>query len=208
MMQSRRDFLKNAGKVAIAASVASALPLGAMAEEAAEHPYTYAKLDPEKVADRAYACFSELGGCAAGVVGGIVSCLADEVGAPFTTFPIKMFQNGAAGYGQNSLCGCLGGAAAAIGLVCEAADSKACLKEVMDWYKTSTLPTYDRGSAPAVAQVVPGSTECRDSLMQFFTAVPEINYDMKHPDRINRCACLTADVARKTVEVLNAKFGV
>ena len=78
----------------------------------------------------------------------------------------------------------------------------------MDWYKTSSLPAYDRGSAPAVAQVVPGSTECRDSLMEFFKAVPEINYDMKHPDRINRCACLTADVARKTVEVLNAKFGV
>ena len=208
MMQSRRDFLKNVGKVAVAASVASALPLGAMAEQTAEHPYPYVKLDPEKVADRAYVRFSELGGCAAGVVAGVVESLAEEVGAPYTTFPVKMFQNGAAGYGQNSLCGCLGGAAAAIGLVCETADSRACLKEVMDWYKTSTLPTYDRGSAPAVAQVVPGSTECRDSLMEFFKAVPEINYDMKHPDRINRCACLTADVARKTVEVLNAKFGV
>ena len=123
-------------------------------------------------------------------------------------FPVKMFQNGAAGYGQNSLCGCLGGAAAVIGLVCESADSKACLKEVMEWYKTSTLPTYDRGSAPAVAQVVPGSPNCADSLLQFFQAAPQINYDMSHPDRINRCACLTADVARKTAEVLNAKFGV
>ena len=206
MMQSRRDFLKNVGKVAVAASVASALPLGAMAEEAAAHPYTYVQLDPEAVADRAYARFSELGGCCVGVVAGVVDCLAEAVGTPYTTFPVKMFQNGAAGYGQNSLCGCLGGAAAVIGLVCEAADSKACLKEIMDWYKTSTLPTYDRGSAPAVAQVVPGSTECRDSLMQFFTAAPQINYDMSHPDRINRCACLTADVARKTVEVLNAHF--
>ena len=41
MMQSRRDFLKNVGKVAVAASVASALPLGAMAEQTAEHPYPY-----------------------------------------------------------------------------------------------------------------------------------------------------------------------
>ena len=209
MMQSRRDFLKNVGKVAVAASVATALPLSAMAEEtAAVHPYTYAKLDPEKVADRAYARFSELGGCAVGVVAGVVDCLAEEVGAPYTTFPVKMFQNGAAGYGQNSLCGCLGGAAAVIGLVCESADSKACLKEVVDWYKTSTLPTYDRGTAPAVAQVVPGSPNCMDSLSKFFEAAPQINYDMKHPDRINRCACLTADVARKTAEVLNAKFGV
>lgn len=207
MLQSRREFLKSVGKVAVAASVASVIPMSAMAEEAA-HPYTYAKIDPEAAADRAYARFSELGGCCVGVVAGLVDCLAEAVGAPYTSFPVKMFQNGAAGYGQNSLCGCLGGAAAVIGLVCEAADSKACLKEVMDWYKTSTLPAYDRGSAPAVAQVVPGSPNCADSLLQFFTAAPQINYDMSHPDRINRCACLTADVARKTAEVLNAKFGV
>ena len=208
MIQSRRDFLKNVGKVAVAASVASVIPMSAMAEAPSVHPYTYAKLDPEKVADCAYKRFSELGGCCVGVVAGLVESLAATVGAPYTEFPVKMFQNGAAGYGQNSLCGCLGGAAAVIGLVCESADSKACLKEVMDWYKTSTLPTYDRGSAPAVAQVVPGSPNCADSLLQFFTAAPQINYDMKHPDRVNRCACLTADVARKTAEVLNAKFGV
>ena len=207
MLQSRREFLKSVGKVAVAASVASAIPMSAMAEAPA-HPYTYAKIDPEVAADRAYARFSELGGCCVGVVAGLVDCLAESVGAPYTEFPVKMFQNGAAGYGQNSLCGCLGGAAAVIGLVCESADSKAVLKEVMDWYKTSTLPTYDRGTAPAVAQVVPGSPNCADSLMQFFTAAPQINYDMKHPDRINRCACLTADVARKTAEALNAKFGV
>ena len=205
MIQSRRDFLKTAGKVAVAASVASVVPMSAMAETPA-HPYVYAKLDPEKVADCAYKRFSELGGCCVGVVAGLVDCLA-EIYPAYAQFPVKMFQNGAAGYGQNSLCGCLGGAAAVIGMVCEAADSKACLKEVMDWYKTSTLPTYDRGSAPAVAQVVPGSPNCADSLLQFFQAAPQINYDMSNPDRINRCACLTADVARKTAQVLNAKFG-
>ena len=206
MMQSRREFLKNVGKVAVAASVATAIPMSVMAE-APVHPYAYAKLDPEAVADLAYKRFSELGGCCVGVVAGLVESLA-AVNPDFAQFPVKMFQNGAAGYGQNSLCGCLGGAAAVIGLVCESADSKACLKEVIEWYKTSTLPTYDRGSAPAVAQVVPGSANCADSLLQFFQAAPQINYEMGNPDRINRCACLTADVARKTAEVLNAKFGV
>ena len=205
MMQSRREFLKNVGKVAVAASVATAIPMSVMAE-APVPPYAYAKLDPEKVGDCAYKRFSELGGCCVGVVAGLVESLA-AVNPDFAQFPVKMFQNGAAGYGQNSLCGCLGGAAAVIGMVCESADSKACLKEVIEWYKTSTLPTYDRGSAPAVAQVVPGSPNCADSLLQFFQAAPQINYDMSNPDRINRCACLTADVARKTAEVLNAKFG-
>ena len=208
MIQSRREFLKNVGKGAVAASVASVIPMSAMAEAPAAHPYPYYKLDPEKVADCAYKRFSELGGCCVGVVAGLVESLAAAGGEPFASFPVKMFQNGAAGYGQNSLCGCLGGAAAVIGLVCEAADSKAVLKEVMDWYKTSTLPTYDRGTAPAIAQVVPGSVNCADSLLKFFEAAPSVNYDMSNPDRINRCRCLTADVARKTAEALNAHFGV
>ena len=38
MMQSRREFLKNVGKVAVAASVATAIPMSVMAE-APVHPY-------------------------------------------------------------------------------------------------------------------------------------------------------------------------
>ena len=207
--ESRREFLLNTGKVLGGAAVMSAVaPLTKVIAEDAVHPYTWAKIDPEKAADCAYARFSELGGCCVGVVAGIVDCLAEAVGAPFTTFPVQMFQNGAAGYGQNSLCGCLGGAAAVIGMVCPAAESKAVLKEVMTWYKESTLPTYDRGTAPAIAQVVPGSVNCSDSLLKFFEAAPSVNYDMSNPDRINRCRCLTADVARKTAELLNAHFGL
>ena len=77
----------------------------------------------------------------------------------------------------------------------------------MTWYKESTLPTYDRGT-PAIAAVVPGSPNCSDSLLKFFEAAPSVNYDMSNPDRVNRCRCLTADVARKTAEALNAHFGV
>ena len=117
MIQSRRDFLKNAGKVAVAASVATVLPMGALAEKV-EHPFTWSHLDPEATADRAYASFSSMGGCCIAVADAIIGQLADTVGAPFDGIPVKMFQNGAAGYGINSLCGCLGGAAACIGLVC------------------------------------------------------------------------------------------
>ena len=77
MIQSRREFLKTAGKVAVAASVASALPMSAMAEAPAVHPYTYAKLDPEAVADLAYKRFSELGGCCVSVADAIIGELAD-----------------------------------------------------------------------------------------------------------------------------------
>lgn len=204
MLQSRRDFLKNASKIAVAASVASVLPVASLAEKA-EHPFTYVHLDPEATADRAYASFTAMGGCCIAVADSIIGQLADTVGAPFDGIPVRMFQNGAAGYGVNSLCGCLGGAAACIGLVCEGADSKALLAEVMKWYRESDLPAYDRGE-PALAAVVPGSVNCIDSLGQFFAATGITS--MSDPGRINRCACLAADVAAKTVELLNAHFGV
>ncbi len=204
MIQTRRDFLKNVGKVAVAASVASVVPMSAVAEKPT-HPFTYAHLDPDETADRAYASFSAMGGCCIGVTDAIIGQLADKVGAPFDGVPVQMFANGATGYTANSLCGCLGGAAAAIGLVCAPADSKALLKEVLDWYKTTEVPTY-AGGKPAIAKVVPGSVNCIDSLGKFFQATGIT--DMSDPERINRCACLTADVAKKTVELLNAHFGV
>ena len=204
MLQSRREFLKSAGKVAVAASVASVIPMNAMAEKPA-HPFAYVRLDPEATADRAYASFSALGGCAIGVADAIIGQLADTVGAPFDGVPVQMFANGAAGYGANSLCGCLGGAAACFGLVCDGPTSKELLKELMTWYRESELPNYDR-SKPALAKVVPGSVNCIDSCGKFFQATGITS--MADPERINRCACLTADVARKAVELLNAKLGV
>ena len=204
MLQSRRDFLKNVGKVAVAASVASAIPMSAMAEKPV-HPFTYVHLDPEKAADRAYAAFTQLGGCCVSVADAIIGELADQVGAPFDGIPVQIWTNGGAGYGQNSLCGCLGGAAGAIGLVCDKATSSAMLKELCTWYKETNLPVYDRGEK-ALAQVVPGSVNCIDSLGKFFAASGVSS--MSDPGRIVRCSCLAADVAKKTVELLNAHYGV
>lgn len=199
MIQSRRDFLKNAGKLAVAASVASVVPMSALAEEAKNtHPYTYTKLDPEATANLAYESFSAMGGCCIGVANALIGQLYPE-------FPVQMFANGAAGYSVNSLCGCVGGAAAAFGLYCEAADSKALLKELQTWYKESTLPMFERDEK-VVAQVVPGSVNCVDSLGQFFRASGIT--EMSDPNRIHRCALLTADVAKKAAELLNAHFGV
>lgn len=198
MVQSRRDFLKSAGKLAVAASVASVLPMSAVAETAAAHPYAYTKLDPDVTANIAYESFSAMGGCCIGVANALIGQLYPE-------FPVQMFGNGAAGYTANSLCGCLGGAAAAFGLYCSAADSKTLLKEIMTWYKESTLPVFERDE-PVAAQVVPGSVNCADSVGKLFQAT-DIR-EMSDPRRIHRCALLTADVAKKAAEMLNAHFGV
>ena len=204
MIQSRREFLKSAGKLAVAASVATALPMSAVAEKPA-HPFTYVHLDPDATADRAYNAFTKVGGCCASVAEAIIGQLAEVVGAPFDGVPIEMFTNGGAGYGQNSLCGCIGGAAACIGLVCDKATSSAILKELCTWYKETNLPMYDK-QEKALAQVVPGSVNCADSLGKFFAASGVSS--MSDPGRIVRCSCLAADVAKKTVELLNAHYGV
>ena len=204
MIQSRRDFLKSAGKIAVAASVASVVPMSAIAEKPA-HPFTYVHLDPDATADRAYSSFTKMGGCCVAVADAIIGQLGDVVGAPFDGIPVQMFTNGGAGYGQNSLCGCLGGAAAAIGLVCDKATSSALLKELCTWYKETNLPIYDK-QEKALAQVVPGSVNCIDSLSKFFAATGITT--LADPGRVVRCSCLAADVAKKTVELLNANFGV
>ena len=206
MIQSRREFLKSVGKVTVAATAASLLPMAATAEaEAPAYPFTYVHVDPVEAADRTYAAFSVLGGCAASVFDGVVGQLGDLYGAPYNGLPPRMFADGAAGYGAGTLCGCLGGAAAVFGLFCEAAEARELLAELMTWYRTSEVPTYDRGE-PCIAQVVPASVNCADSLAKFFAATGIT--EMSHPDRINRCACLSASTAQKAVEMLNAHFGV
>ena len=204
MIQSRREFLKSAGKLAVAASVATALPMSAVAEKPA-HPFTYVHLDPDATADRAYNAFTKVGGCCASVAEAIIGQLAEVVGAPYDGVQIEMFTNGGARYGQNTLCGCIGGAAACIGLVCDKATSSALLKELCTWYKETNLPMYDK-KEKALAQVVPGSVNCADSLGKFFQATGITT--LSDPGRIVRCSCLAAAVSKKTVELLNAHYGV
>ncbi len=206
MDQSRRNFLKGVGTVAVGASLASVIPMAGLAEETAAHPFTYAKLDPDATADRGYASFKTMGGCCIGVADAILGQLADVVGAPYTGIPMDMFVNGAAGYGAGSLCGSLGGAAAAIGIVLPAADSKTVLAELFSWYRGEEFPVYEGGDVVHEVHTTSNSVNCLDSVGTFMSAAGIT--EMSDPLRIDRCACVTADVAKKTVELLNAHFGL
>ena len=213
-LQDRREFLRSAGKVLAGAAALSAVSplLGAydhaVAEEAVEapaYPFTYQKLDPDATLERGYQSFYDLGGCAAGAFDAIIGQLAETVGYPFNQFPAKMFCNGAAGYGANSLCGSLGGCCAAIGLFCEATDARAITKELFDWYRGHAFPEYDPdGNAPTTS--VAESVNCVDSVGKFMSAGGIA--EMSDPVRLARCASVTGESAKKTVELLNAHFGL
>lgn len=213
-LQSRRDFMRTAGKIVLGATALGvASPLlsaydNAKAEttiEAPAHPFTYQKLDPTATLERGYKSFSELGGCAAGAFDAIIGQLADLVGYPFNQVPAKMYANGAAGFGIASLCGSIGGCAGAIGLLCEPADAKTILADLCAWYREHEFPAYDPDNH-APTKTVANSVNCADSVTKFMSE--NSITEMSDPVRLARCAAVTGETAQKAVELLNAHFGL
>lgn len=226
-MQSRRDFLKNSsllvgfGGAALLSGCSDTSATTTVATTAAttdttaevepvsteveipEHPYPYVELDPDELEALAYETFNA-GGCCYGCAGAFLSQLSEKVGYPYTVIPAEMFYNGKAGYSAGSLCGALGGAAAIIGLCCNSDDSTTLIKELFSWYSAAALPFY-QPEEPCEWSSISSSVNCSDSVSGFM-AISGVT-EMSDPIRLRRCAGVTADVTRKTVELLNVHFG-
>lgn len=209
MDQSRRDFLRMAGKGMLGAAALSVVPAAlqpAKAENAIEAPawpLPYHKLDKEAVLKHGYESFYTHGGCCAGAVAAVIELLAEEYGYPYNQIPAKAFANGAGGYGASSLCGSLGGACFIFGLFCEAKDAGALRNELYAWYKQHPFPGYQPEIASPVTTVAE-SIQCADSVGKYMEAT---GYAMSDPGRKARCASVTGETAAKAVELLNIHFG-
>lgn len=205
--QSRRDFLRIAGKGVMGAAAISAIPSvmqPAMAEgiEAPAWPWEWKQIDKQKVMERTYASFSTHGGCCAATVAGIIEELAEVYGYPYNQLNPRMFANGAGGYGRKNLCGSLGGACAVLGLFCEGKDAGALRNELYTWYENHEFPQYQ----PVVESplTVSNSIICGDSVACWMEVTGK---EFGDPDRLARCAGLSAETAAKVVELLNIKYG-
>jgi uncharacterized protein with FMN-binding domain len=204
-MQTRREFLKKSAALLGSAAVVSTVPglMKAKADnEVPEYPYPYVEIDPEYVEKLAYEGYFE-NGCCYGVAKAILTALREKVGYPYTVIPEEMFANGKEGYTAGTLCGALGGAVAMIGLVCAADDSRQLTKDLFSWYCSTNLPIY-QPEAEAPVQTVAPSVNCIDSITTFMTAA---NVERGDIIRKRRCGGLSGDVARHTIELLNAHFG-
>ena len=223
---SRRGFIKDIGKSVAGVAIASTglslltgctnsaakLPekedLNFVYAEArkdkVEYPFTYQKLDVATATERGYRGYYDIGGCCRGVADAIIGQLADSTGYPFNQIPIDMFANGTTGYGTGTLCGSLGGAVAAIGLVCTPEDSVAITKELFSWYRKAELPIYQPDHK--LDKTVANSVNCDESVTTYMSKAGIS--DMKDDKRRARCAGVTGDVAAKTVELLNKHFNV
>jgi hypothetical protein len=170
--------------------------------------WTYLALDCDRTAELAYQCHNRMSSCMYGVFASIITQLGEKVGEPYRSFPCEMMvygEGGVAGWG--TLCGTLNGGAAAISLlVRNETERKALIDELFSWYQNTSLPLYSptqpffKADLPAVKT---DSVLCHASASNWSKKAKVSFYS---PERKERCTRLSADTARKTVELLNSCF--
>ncbi len=202
-----------------ATSAPSSIPRSSPPDEAVREPpqvaetharavadWSYVRLDPRAVAERAYQIYPR-GACMYSVFGSVITELGEQVGEPFRSFPLQMMRYGASGLGGwGSVCGMLNGAAALIGLFYpnhKDRDREELLTELCLWYETACLPVYEPEDCRDIGSIEPskaGSVLCHVSVKQW-CRVNEC--EAFHPRRSERCRRLSTDGAIKVVEMLN-----
>jgi hypothetical protein len=212
---SRRDILKSAGGLVIGAgfgglalSAKNAIGQGTEKQQTMpDLPWPYKKLDPLLAAEDGYNLFYK-GACCYGVLESIVGQLRKDIGFPYTMMPTTLFVVGQGGTADTaSLCGSLSGAANAIFLVTGGLDPKkrelpyTIIQEVFQWYEQTELPDY-RPKKPKfeIVKSVSRSNLCHVSVSKWCKTSKFKSFSK---ERSERCAWITASVAKYTVEMLN-----
>ncbi|RKE02543.1 C-GCAxxG-C-C family (seleno)protein [Marinifilum flexuosum] len=172
-----------------------------------ELDWKYHSLDPQVTAELAYQKYKD-GGCMYSCFLSIIKQLADAYGEPYASFPLHSMRYGHGGIsGYGSICGTLNGAAAAISLfVPEKENRDKMITGLFRWYEEQFLPVFIPKAPLVDADIVlsqANSVLCHASVTNW-TKVSGIKVSDKV--RIERCRRLTADVAEKTVDILNQFF--
>lgn len=209
---SRRTFLKTgAGVLAAGAAVVGGLSILSpkKAHAAFAHPFGYIPLNVEDTRQLGYNSYKGISidgithkHCGFAAFNAIVSQLAaaDPYG-PYANIPTPMMEWAAGGAADfASFCGALNGSCAAIGLICNAADAKAFVSDLLTWYTQTALPTNLVAPTGPLAQSVAKTTLCHNSVTNWCLAS---GFASGSPERGERCARLAGDVAAKVVEMLN-----
>ena len=167
-------------------------------------PLEWHELDKKEVQARVYEQWFKIGGCGASVFDGILGTLSDQYGYPYNHYPHELAFLGHAGYNSGTYCGSLGAATLAISLFIPKENLDDVLNELQAWYTSTVLPIYE-GEYDDVHTKAP-SVNCADSLGTWMKAAGVA--EKSDPRRKSRCAALSADVAAKTVELINIFYGI
>jgi len=211
MNKQRREILKMVVAAAGGAAIAPVLMRNTYAakeqEKIPEVPWTYKKIDPSAVAERAYPAYYK-GGCGYGAFEGIIGELKKEAGYPYILIPTEMFIFGEGGVaGTSTLCGALNGAAAAMFLVTGAVEEKKraeafeMIRELFNWYEQEALPNYrPKNPKYEIKASVSKSPLCHVSVTKWCKAA---GFKSFSKERSERCGWLTASTAKYAIELLN-----
>lgn len=214
---SRRELLARVGRYTIGAAVigtAAASVPGARSEASAaggtteKWPWPYVKLDPQKTADIAYEEWYRVF-CGAAIVNAVFGQLREKVGGPYKSFPSDAFvflEGGVSGWG--TICGANAGANIVTNVIlgprtAGSTDGMLMGSELMQHYATTAMPTYVP-KAPKVKGEIPKTVAesplCHVSVGRWMKAA---NKELGSPERMDRCARLTASMAYELVTLLN-----
>ncbi len=202
---TRRELISGAGKFAVGTAVVLAggttLFNQANAKGRQPFPWPYKKVDPEKAAAIAYETWYK-DYCAYATISGILVPLRESVGEPYSSLPLEAFRWGhGGGVGWGMTCGTLMGAGMAAGFIA-GKDGEKIINDVIAWYAGTLLPIYKPAKPKATFKNVNMSDSplCHISVGKWMK-----KEDVKFfsPERRERCARLSADVAVKTIELLS-----
>lgn len=217
---SRRKMLGLMGGTMAAGLAAGALTTpkiavsatGELPREAKPNGWTYHKLeDLDKVQALTHEEFYYKGfGCGYAVLFSIVGQLGQMYGEPYKSFPFSMMEVGKSGTSEwGTLCGALLGAASAMALFYGRNERDAMVDELFRWYEKTAFPIYMPKKEVVKGMLKPMPTSVSDSVLCHISVsrwAYSTGLGAQTPDRSERCARLSADVAKKTVEILNAKL--
>ncbi len=175
-------------------------------------PWSYKSLDSKKVAERAYSGFYK-GRCCYGAFDGIIGCLQDEVGFPFTGIPTELFVFGRSGIAETgSTCGALIGSSAAIFLLTGGIDKEKqdraykLIQDLFRFYEQEALPKYIPEKPKLNAEIkatVATSPICHISVSRWCA---QTKFKAASKERDERCARITADCAIYAIKLLEAEY--
>ncbi len=201
---SRRDLLVGAGKVAAGAAIVSVGASGLIRPgktEAAQFPWGYKKLDLQEVGDIAYnAWYGKF--CCQAVVEGLLKPLQKSIGDPYASLPLDAFKWGHGGaVGWGTLCGTMTGAGIATGFIAGPEGEKI-LNDVIAYYASTELPIYKPANPKGSFKNVNRSDSplCHISVGKW---MEKEGVKFFSPQRKERCARISADVAMYTAKLLN-----
>jgi hypothetical protein len=221
---SRRELFPLAGKVAIGAAGLSVLTAGGLVigcgEEKDENsngattskqvsmkaPWPYEKLTEDEIMKevqaQAYRSWFEKF-CSYATSSGIILTMAGKVGEPYSSYPVdSMVWGHGGGVGWGATCGTLTGASNTIGLIVGGKTAEEMINDLFNWYTTTELPIYQPPTPKTEIKSVnaSGSPLCHISVGKWMA---KENVKFFSDQRKDRCARLSADVAKKAIEMLN-----